>query len=103
MGTNQSLENLLSAKPENILQQLFLFNSKIHSAGKDEILAIFFTLKGAERMVDVKSTAWQQIYDLQQSCRARMRAIVAKAEANLEPTLVKSLKILFKETAQVLF
>lgn len=101
METNQALENLLSAKPENILQQLFFFNSKIHSANKDEILAIHFTLKGGQRMVKSGERAWGQIYELLNSCEGRMRALVA--EKHMEPSEKEALKNLFETTANVVF
>lgn len=73
MDPNKSLEQLLSAQPDNILQQLLAFNLMIQKADKQEVIAIWHTLKFAQSMTNASTTAFENIQELLKSVKSRMK------------------------------
>lgn len=82
MEINQALEKLLSATPENILQQLLQFNVMIQRSDEETTIAIWHTLESAKSMVRSGDTAWQNIYQLQQSVKSRFKYFIANNNIN---------------------
>ncbi|MFZ4500357.1 MAG: hypothetical protein ACOYMZ_02525 [Minisyncoccia bacterium] len=78
MDPNKSLEQLLSAKPEDILKQLLAFNLMIQKSGNEEIIAIWHTLKSAESMANASTTGSENIQELLKSVKSRLKIILAE-------------------------
>lgn len=86
MDPNKSLEQLLSAQPENILQilqQLMAFNFLIQKSSKEDAIALWHMLKIAENTIGIltderKNFLELQVLELQNSVKSRMRMLVSE-------------------------
>lgn len=77
MDFNQALADAFSAEPADLLGQLFKLHSLIQKAEEDEVVAIWYTLESAEKMIATDNQAGRdQLAILQKAVKSRMLGIV---------------------------